>query len=303
VTPEIVILIVLGAPLGVTASVTLGVAFTVLLAQGWGRRDAHDEHQAAAFADKRAGVVSRVWWLGVEGVLTTVAFGSMPLHAALRRRRLRLSPGEGGTPVLLTAGYLENGVHMWLLARRLRARGFRVAVLDLPNTLRPIADNVEVMREAALELMRETGAEQVALVGHSMGGVIGRALVHTHADVPVACVVSIASPHRGTHMAKLGPGRSARDMSQGSEHALAHPPERRGSAPVHCVVGFMENIVSPNASAILNEGESVVLDVPAPHLAPLVMPSVAELTSRWLTEAGVQKTVAAQPQASEESVS
>lgn len=276
-------------PLAITAAVTLGVGLTVVLAQGWGRRDALDPIQQAAFDGKRAGLVSRAWWLGIEGVLTTAAFGAMPLHAVLRRRRLRLSPGQGGTPVLLTAGYLENGAHMWLLARRLRARGYRTAVLDLHNTLRPIADNVAVMREAALELLRETGAERVALVGHSMGGVISRTLTRLHPELPVACVVSIASPHRGTYMARLGPGRSARDMSLGSPHQTAHPPAARGEVPVHCVVGFMENIVSPNASAVLDEGDSVVLDVPAAHLAPLFMPSVVDLVAGWLEAAGVER--------------
>ena len=52
-------------------------------------------------------------------------------------------------------------------------------------------------------------------------------------------------------------------------------PERVGRVPIHCLVGFQEDIVSPPWSAVLHEGENVVLEAPVGHITPLFLPSVA----------------------------
>ena len=46
--------------------------------------------------------------------------------------------------------------------------------------------------------------ERVFLAGHSAGGVLARLYMVTHPKVPVAALITIASPHLGTGAAELG---------------------------------------------------------------------------------------------------
>jgi triacylglycerol esterase/lipase EstA (alpha/beta hydrolase family) len=52
--------------------------------------------------------------------------------------------------------------------------------------------------KAVADLRQRTGAAQVALVCHSMGGLVARAYLRAYGDEAVACVVTLGSPHRGT---------------------------------------------------------------------------------------------------------
>jgi hypothetical protein len=284
--------IVVSLPFVAVGLVSFGVGCVTVFACFLGRNDARDAVQERAYAARRAGPLRRALWLLIEGFFQTISFALQGLH--LVRRRLPPPPphAPSATPVVLVAGYLENSGQMYVLGARLRARGFVVIHRDLPSTLHAIERNAAWLRAEVATILSATGARSAAIIGHSMGGVIGRTLVHMDPCAPVNVVVSIASPHRGTHMGRLGFGPSARDMVPGSDHCARYPSPRGApcQVPVHSVVGFQEDIVSPYWSSLLDgEGENVVLDVPAGHVAPLFMPSVADQVERWLEASGVQR--------------
>ena len=280
----------------------LGMLLLTLYAWWRGRRDEQDPTQAQLFAERaKPPLHTRALWLGVESMWQSVAFARQTLHALPPRRRLQIDPGDG-TPVIVLAGYLENSGTMLTLSRRLRDQGFRVVQADFPSTLRPIESNADWLRDTILELLRSTGAEAVAVVAHSMGGIVSRVCVHRHPELPVRTVVSLASPHRGTHLARLGIGRSARDMTPGSEFMRAYPPHKRGRVPVHTLVSDQENIVSPSWSVVLGEGENVVLHEPVGHVGPLFLRSASAHVVRWLEQAGVQRNATQRAPASSQLV-
>jgi pimeloyl-ACP methyl ester carboxylesterase len=280
-------------PFATVGLVSLGVGLVTVYACWVGRNDARDAAQERACAGRRANALRRAWWLLIEGVLQTIAFALQGLHLVRRRFPPPPPPADGATPVILLAGYLENSGLMYPLGARLRRAGFLVIHRDLPSTLTPIETNAAWLGDEARRILAATGADRVAIVAHSMGGVIARTLVHQDPSAPVSVVASIASPHRGTHMGRLGIGGSARDMTVASEHCRRFPTPRAGRchpAPVHSIVGFQEDIVSPYWSSILEgEGDAIVLDAPAGHVAPLFMPSVAAQVVRWLEAADVRR--------------
>lgn len=286
-------LLVVSLPLLVLWLVSLGVGATMVWAAFLGRRDAPDALQARFHAARRVSLLSRFLWVGIEGFWQTLAFLLQGVH--LVRRRLPPPPPRcpEATPVVLLAGYLENSGQMYVLGARLRRAGFVVIHRDVPSTFRSIEENARWLQEEVKAVLASSGAASVAIVAHSMGGVIARTLVHLDPCGPVNVVVSIASPHRGTHMGRLGFGPSARDLSTDSEHCLRYPtprPRTCQAPPVHSIVGVQENIVSPYWSSILDgEGENVVLDVPCGHVAPLFLPDVARQVVAWLEAAGVKK--------------
>ena len=76
------------------------------------------------------------------------------------------------------------------------------------------------------DVCEETGHEQVHVIGHSMGGLIGRYLVQRlGGDEYVHTLVTLGTPHQGTLPANLVPITVARQMRVGGDliSELAEP--------------------------------------------------------------------------------
>ena len=58
------------------------------------------------------------------------------------------------------------------------------------------------------KVLAATGAARVIMVGHSMGGLASRADLRRHGSDRVARLIRPGSPHHGSGIAHLGPGRS-----------------------------------------------------------------------------------------------
>jgi triacylglycerol lipase len=56
----------------------------------------------------------------------------------------------------------------------------------------------------------------VILVAHSMGGLVCRSYLAVHGPQRVARLVTLASPHAGSELARIGIGANAREMEPGS---------------------------------------------------------------------------------------
>jgi pimeloyl-ACP methyl ester carboxylesterase len=142
------------------------------------------------------------------------------------------------------------------------------------------------------QLRAATGHDRVAVVAHSMGGVIARAHMLTDPDHGIMTLIAIASPFRGTHIARLGAmfrlGHSALDMCPGSEFACRFPPTATTSAPIHTIVGCQENIVSPMWSCVLPGCDTYVLRLPVGHDGPLHLQESYVQIENWLVQDGVE---------------
>ena len=124
-------------------------------------------------------------------------------------------------PILLVHGYGCNR-GLWLPAAKWFSRhGYRVSAIDLSPMHGSIDSYTEPIARAIAELRADTGADQVAVIGHSMGGLAARAYLRRCADQRldprVTALVTLGTPHRGTHLAKLGRGMNARQMHFGSD--------------------------------------------------------------------------------------
>lgn len=114
------------------------------------------------------------------------------------------SGAAGGVVLLHALG--RSRWSMWLLARRLRAAGWPVAMVGYPSLRLPIEAAAERVARDVANVSRGWGSGpcQVHLVGHSLGGIIARRLVLLRADLGpdlrVARVVQIGSPNLGTNV-------------------------------------------------------------------------------------------------------
>jgi hypothetical protein len=111
-------------------------------------------------------------------------------------------------------------------------------------------------------------------------------------DHGVLSLIALASPFRGTHMARLGAafrfGYSSLDMCPNSEFACRFPPTAIASAPIHSIVGCQENIVSPMWSCVLPGCDTYVLSLPVGHDAVLHLDEAYLQLESWLVQDGVE---------------
>ncbi len=99
--------------------------------------------------------------------------------------------------VVLVHGLWLSGWSMVLMRRRLGRRGFAVHTFSYPSVHHNLLENAEALHRHIQAL----GARRVHLVGHSLGGLVIRALLHQHPEEPIARVVTLGSPHRGSYPA------------------------------------------------------------------------------------------------------
>ena len=209
-----------------------------------------------------AGVAVETAWVGVHlalypwGLLEDridEAAGHGVSHLPPIQRGLLVNDVEAaGTPIILIHGVVDNRSIFTVLRRALRGRGFsRTYALnyspltdDIPSVAQRLAESIE-------EVCAETGYERVHIIGHSMGGIIGRYYVQRlGGDVRVHTLVTLGTPHQGTFGARFIPWPVIRQLRYASPvlGELAEP------AP-HCRTRFiaiwsdLDQIVVPQRNA------------------------------------------------------
>lgn len=167
--------------------------------------------------------------------------------------RRRVNPG-GGRPILLVHGYFHDCSGWFVMRRRLAAAGLGpIYALHLGRPLSSIREHAETLRACAERIERETGRKDLALVGHSMGGLV--AWDYTTRLAPpdkVKVVIALGSPLAGTALAHLGIGACAREMEPGS--AFIQDLRRRivsSPTPSYQAGVFLDHLVFPYTSAFI----------------------------------------------------
>ncbi len=165
--------------------------------------------------------------------------------------RLRIA-ARGRLPVLLIHGYQCNrGFWLWI-RRRLERAGWQVATLSLNPVFADIDSYVAQVLQRIGEVCSATSAQQVILVGHSMGGLVARACLQHGDSARIARLLTLGSPHHGSRLAVLGMGCNARQMVPGNYwlNALNMP----GATPTRHIVSIyscQDNYVMPQDSPLI----------------------------------------------------
>ena len=231
---------------------------------------AHDEHGLRPAALARTLLRPRAY----VGTVRELAIGALSLatyplgmRAAVQpepipylpkrleaRSLVTLAPDIAWTPIVLVHGYVHNRSAFLAMSRALRRSGFQYVhtmnynplTADIPALAKRLGQEVQRVLDA-------TGAEQVQIVGHSMGGMVARAYVQLFGgEEHVDTVITLGTPHRGTHSARLGAGPAARQLRPGSPF-LRTLEESARPGPVRWVSYYsdLDAMVIPASSAKL----------------------------------------------------
>ncbi|HSH75409.1 MAG TPA: alpha/beta fold hydrolase [Longimicrobiales bacterium] len=120
-------------------------------------------------------------------------------------------------PVLLVPGWLDSARDLAALRIRLVAAGWsHVETLTFRDPAGSNRDHAAEIDSLVTRMLSETGADEIDIVAHSMGGLATRWYLMAYAPAPVRRVAFLGSPHRGTLSAHLAWGVGAEEMTPGS---------------------------------------------------------------------------------------
>jgi triacylglycerol lipase len=179
-------------------------------------------------------------------------------------------------PLLLIHGYQCNrGFWIWMRSR-LEAAGWTVATHSMEPVWTEIDNYADGIERRIDEVLAATGAPQVILIGHSMGGLACRTYLRAHGKGKVARMITLGSVHHGTRLACLGIGPNARQMQIGNPWLVAlgatdAVPLPQGSVSIY---SHHDNFVFPQETGSRLEGAANVAIGGVSHLGMAFSPVV-----------------------------
>jgi triacylglycerol lipase len=177
----------------------------------------------------------------------------------------RLRPCK--TPILLVHGYGCSRAIWWKMRRELEAAGHTVATVSLTPPYTSVGKLVPQLAQRIDEVCAACDAQQVILIAHSMGGLVSRSFIARHGIAQVEQLITFASPHQGSELARLGFGQNAREMEPDSLW-LNDLAQESVKVPFVSIRTSHDNYVMPQDNQRLPEAEDIELPVLG-HLAAL----------------------------------
>lgn len=257
------------------------VVFTTTV--GFAHRSPREAHHHIGARGSIAMVV-REW-----GAMLVNNFYRFP-WPALALRRDAEPARDGRIPVVMIHGYFSNRGYFGPLVRALEARGVApIFTPSFPAAFTSIEHYVERLAVYLEDLAAASGQPQVVLVGHSMGGLAGRAYLCTHGAARVTKLITIASPHNGTVHARFGSGANAKQMERDSDF-LRELCRREGDKGPSCAVTSIytphDNLVAPQDTSRLPYARNIAIPGRG-HVDILASDRLAAIVLKELKECGV----------------
>jgi len=192
-----------------------------------------------------------------------IALARSPLRMIFYRFLIsepRAAPAQ--LPVLLLHGVGCNAGVWHGFHRYLDSRGIGPAyTLSYGPPLASIEHFAAQVAGRIAEIESATGASQVVLIGHSMGGLVARAYLRQYGGARVRRLITIGTPHHGSMHAWLMTGICLSQMRPGSEWlaSFKETAEQADGVPVVSVWSWHDSMVTPQTSSRIKWGRNVVV--------------------------------------------
>jgi pimeloyl-ACP methyl ester carboxylesterase len=233
-------------------------------------------------------VVREMTCLAAAAALYPFGFSAATSEGLLRALASTATPDRVvGPPVVLVHGYGGNRSAWFPLMSRLVAAGLTDVhtVLYNPLTMGLPAIAERLVADCA-RAMQGTGTDRVHVVGHSLGGVVLRyAVARLGLGAHLDTGVTVATPHRGVPLARLGHGTLAADLRPGS--ALLADLASPCPAGTRWICYWSDgDLLVPPELARMSDDVPAVVDVAVPgegHVSMLRSPAfLADVVERLL---------------------
>lgn len=171
-------------------------------------------------------------------------------------------PAPAACPVLLVHGIGCNaGVWSDMRAFLIREGLGPVYAISYGPPFDPIVTLAPQVADRIAQIERDTGAAQVVVVAHSMGGLVMRSYLRRYGPDRVRRMIAIGTPFAGSMHAWLMTGASLADMRPGSPYlaTLATPVDNETAVPTVSIWSWHDTMVTPQDSSRLPYGENIVI--------------------------------------------
>lgn len=230
---------------------------------------------------------SALWWRSIFGEYVACCRVYLLQQPWANKPKLIMPPAgvRLKTPVVLVHGYLCNHRVWDKLVKQLRQAGHPVLTVDLEPLFVSIERYAPIIEESVNELCRQAGTDQVALVGHSMGGLAIRAWVRAFGTQRVAKIITLGTPHQGTQIDPHPKSPNGQQMAWHSDWLKAleasESPETRSL--MRLAITPQDSIVYPQLAQVLAHA-SVELFPGLGHLELCQAPSTRAWVARQLAD-------------------
>ncbi|MEP7329105.1 MAG: alpha/beta fold hydrolase [Betaproteobacteria bacterium] len=172
------------------------------------------------------------------------------------------APAPASLPVLLVHGVGCNagvwyGLKGYLEAQRLGP----VYAISYGPPLAPIEHFADQMAQKIATMRDATGATQVVLVGHSMGGLVNLAYLRRYGGAAVREMIAIGTPFHGSRHAYMMFGAAMQDLRPGSRFLapIDDPGAFASGVPVVSIWSWHDSMVTPQTSSRLDWAENIAI--------------------------------------------
>jgi len=167
-----------------------------------------------------------------------------------------LDPNAAATPIILLHGWFHNRSAFVVMRRSLKRFGFRTVDTMNYNVIgHDVQELAKQLAEHVDEILTQTEATHVHLIGHSLGGLVARYYIQKlGGHEKVHTCITLGTPHRGTHAAWIGRGKTMRQLRPGSL-LLRQLARSARSMPVRFVSFYsnLDSLVLPVSNAKITE--------------------------------------------------
>ena len=165
-------------------------------------------------------------------------------------------------PVLLVHGYLCNAAAWSFYQRWFQERGRPAYTISLEPVLGSIESMIDGLEHRIAEVLAASGASELDIVAHSMGGVVVRTLLRRRPHAKgIRGVVTLGSPHHGTMLARLAFGQCGHELryesswfKQLNDAQPAAPDLPGGFTSIYT---YDDNLVAPQETSRFEGAENI----------------------------------------------
>lgn len=187
--------------------------------------------------------------------------------------------------VALVHGFLANNTVMWLLARRLRHRGYSTRMWGYWNHRCSLLVHADRFSKELQTLDADPRIDKIHLVGHSMGGIVGQAALDRYRPKKLGRFVMLGSPSRGSFVATRMAGTFGRllkpvaELTTDAESLVNRLPFPAG-VEIGAIAAKYDALVSEESTHPEAPHEHIV--VPTWHTGLVLRSDTADLVAGFL---------------------
>jgi triacylglycerol lipase len=265
-------------------TIVILTALTVLLSftvAWYERANANPDLIGQRFTLRGVGIA--IWLMVQETACLLITIALRPFGWC--KARIHKGQPADRPPIILIHGLFQNRACLFWLEYRLRRAGLKHIYSINTPPWRDLETLTETLVKMIDELRVALQVDKVDLVGHSMGGIIGRNYVQNRGGTArVRKLVTLGSPHHGSKLAPFAVSSMGLTLLPGSEFLRTfNQTTLPAETQVTAIYTRYDNVVLPASSARMDGATNIEL-AGMGHTALLFHPDALQAVVTALTD-------------------